>query len=282
MAESLTDILALLQLDEVGPGTFVGPQPPPTEFRTRVFGGQVAAQALIAAGRTAGGRLPHSLHAYFLRLGDPMKPLRYQITNLRDGGTFSAREISVDQDGVVIFEALASFVDDVAGPDYHQQLPDVAPPESLSPLAEQMAAYADEIDGFWVRPRAFELRYVDTPPRLAVDLPGPFAPVSQIWLHINGEPPTDPLTALALVTYISDWTVLDPVVLAVRRSPLEIMGSLDHSMWFHRPPDFSDWLLYDQRTPSGVGGRGLANGAIYNRNGQLVCTVAQEGYLGRG
>jgi acyl-CoA thioesterase II len=281
VAETLTDILQLLDLEPVGTDAFDGPQP--DGRNRRVFGGQVAAQALVAAGRTAVNRAPHSLHLYFLRAGDPHAPLRYTVTNLRDGGTFSARAVQVTQgDDRVILEALASFTEPVDLIDYQQPMPDVPEPEALPPMEIQLADYADRHDGFWVQPRAVSMRYVDPPPLLAADLPDAPRPMTRLWFRADDEVPSDPLTGSALLAYISDWSILDPVLYATRRPPVaHSIASLDHSMWFHRAPDFSDWLLYDQRSPSGVGARGLSFGAIYNRAGQLVCTVAQEGYLGR-
>jgi acyl-CoA thioesterase-2 len=146
----------------------------------------------------------------------------------------------------------------------------------------QLADYADQLDGFWVRPRAVSMRYVDPPPLLAADLAKSSNPLTRSWFRADGDVPSDPLTASALLAYISDWSILDPVLCATRRPPVaHSIASLDHAMWFHRPPDFSDWLLYDQHSPSGIGARGLSNGAVYNRSGQLVCAVVQESYLGR-
>jgi acyl-CoA thioesterase-2 len=283
VAATLTDILALLDLEPVGPNVFEGPQPDDRR-NVRVFGGQVAAQALMAAGRTAANRAPHSLHLYFLRPGDPRAPLRYTVTRLRDGGTFSARSVAVTQgDDRVILEVLASFTDGLDGIDYQQSIPDAPAPETLPPMEIQLADYADELDGFWVRPRGVSMRYVDPPPLLAAGLPEPPGAATRLWFRADGDVPSDPSTASALLAYISDWSILDPVLYMTRRPPVaNSIASLDHAMWFHRPPDFSDWLLYDQHSPSGIGARGLSNGAIYNRAGQLVCTVVQEGYLGRG
>ncbi|MCG5431744.1 thioesterase family protein [Mycobacterium sp. MYCO198283] len=284
MPESLPEILRLLELVADGPNRFLGPQPADAEHLSRVFGGQVAAQALIAAGRTAPDRLPHSMHLYFLRLGDPRQPLRYAVTNLRDGRTFSARAVVVTQgDDRVVLEALVSLTEPLDGIDYQQRLPDVPAPESLPPLETELADYADQLGGFWVQPRAFEMRYVDPHPLKAADGEPPAELTARLWLRLRDPAPPDPLVRSGLLTYLSDWTVLDPVLYATRRPPVAgAIASLDHAMWFHRPPEFGDWLLYEQRSPSGIGRRGLANGAIYNRAGSLVCTVAQEGYLGRG
>jgi acyl-CoA thioesterase-2 len=217
-------------------------------------------------------------------MGDPRAQMRFTVTTLRDGRTFSARAVMVTQgDDRVILEALASFIEPVDVVDYQQHMPDVPAPETLLPMEVQLADYADKHDGFWVQPRAISMRYVDPPPLLAADLPDAPGPVSRVWLRVDGEVPGDPLTARALLAYISDFSILDPVLYVTRRPPVaRSIASVDHAMWFHRPPDFSDWLLYDQHSPSGVGALGLSNGVIYNRTGELVCSVVQEGYLGRG
>jgi acyl-CoA thioesterase-2 len=282
VAQTLTDILSLLRLAPAGPDEFFGPQSDDRR-NSRVFGGQVAAQALMAAGLTAPDRLPHSMHLYFLRAGDPHAPLRYTVTRLRDGGTFSARAVAVTQgDDRVILEALASFTEPIDGIDYQHEMPAAPAPEGLAPMEIALSEYAHIHNGFWVQPRPVSMRYVGAPPLLAADLPVPLEPATQLWLRVDGDAPTDPLTTYCLLAYISDWSILDPVLYATRRPPIAMsIASVDHAMWFHRPPDFSDWLLYDQWSPSGIGARGLSNGAMYNRTGELVCTVVQEGYLGR-
>jgi acyl-CoA thioesterase-2 len=131
------------------------------------------------------------------------------------------------------------------------------------------------------------MRYVDPPPPVAVTTEPPAAARCRLWLRVAGEIPellrTDPLLGCCLLAYVSDWTILDPVQVGIGRTwqQLEVMASLDHTMWFHRPVDFCDWLLFDQRAGSAVGGRGLATATIYNRDGTLVATAAQEGFLGR-
>jgi acyl-CoA thioesterase-2 len=286
VAEALRDILELFAVEDVGGGSYLAPQPDDRD-RVRVYGGQVVAQAMMAAARTASTRQIRSLHVSFLRPGNPHAPLQYDVTSLREGRTFSTRRVSTSQGETLIMEAMVSFIEKIGGDDYQQPMPDVPAPETLMPIADALSAYADEEYSSLVRNRAFEMRYVDLPPRISVDGPPPSEAVCRLWLRAEDEVPVevrdDPLLANCLLAYVSDWSILDPVQIGVGKTwqTLDAMASLDHAMWFHRPVDFTDWLLYDQRSPSAVGGRGLGYGAIFNRTGELVCTVTQEGYLGR-
>ena len=287
MPQSLQDVLKLFAVEDVGGDTFIGPQPIDDVERVRVFGGQVVAQAMAAAARTMTGRHLHSLHVSFLRPGNPNVPLQYDVVSLREGRTFSTRRVTTRQGDIVVMEAHVSFIVPIDNDDYQQPMPLVPAPETLPNLEEQLAPYIDEGYAELVRLRLFEMRYIDPPPRVAVDTGVPNEAVCRLWLRIESEPPpalvSDPLLAMCLLGYVSDWTILDPVQVGVGKTwqDMETMASLDHAMWFHRPVDFSDWLLYDQRSPSSIGGRGVGTGLIYNRNGELVCTVTQEGYLGR-
>lgn len=288
--QTLNDILDLFVLEDAGHGTFIGPQPRDGLERVRVYGGQVVAQAIAAAARTVSGRRVHSLHASFLRPGNPRTPLQYDVTALRDGRTFATRRVSVGQGGVVIMEALVSFVIDIDGDEFQQPMPAVPDPETLTAVEDQLSAHltrtgapdADEYVSL-VRFRVVEMRYVDPPPRIAVDATAPAHAECRLWFRTRSEVPDDAVLRVCLLAYVSDWTILDPVQIAIGKTwqQLEKMASLDHAMWFHRPPEFADWLLYEQHAPTVIGGTGVGRGAIYNRNGALVCTVAQEGYVGR-
>jgi acyl-CoA thioesterase-2 len=285
--QTLKDVLKLFAVEDIGGDSYLGPQPVDDIERVRVFGGQVVAQAMAAASRTVTGRHLHNLHVSFLRPGNPRLPLQFDVTSLREGRTFSTRRVTTRQGEVVVMEALVSFIEPIDNDDYQQPMPLVSPPEALPSLEEQLAPYVDEGYAELVRLRLFEMRYIDAPPRVAVEAHVPDEAVCRLWLRVESEPPpelfSDPLLAACLLGYVSDWTILDPVQVAVGKTwqNMGTMASLDHAMWFHRPVDFSDWLLYDQRTPSAIGGRGLGTGLIYNRTGELVCTVTQEGYLGR-
>ena len=291
----LSEILSLFDLQDAGDGGFLGPQPDhPGLFR--VYGGQVAAQAIAAAARTVTGRRLHSLHVAFLRPGDPMAPLHYSVATLREGRTFSTRRVTVSQHGRPIMEALVSFMEMIDGPgadDYQQVMSSAPEPEELTSLPDQLRAHLGRgiLDYLGpVRLGIVELRYVDPPPRIAIDTPrsaGSPDALCRLWIRLTGELPQqlldDPVTAACMLAYISDWTVLDPVQVAIGKTWHEMasMASLDHAIWFHRPADFSDWLRYDQRSPNVSGGVGLGIGSIYHRDGTLVATVTQEGFIGR-
>ncbi len=313
MAASLNDILAVLRPVPEGPNVYLGPQPDDGSARLRVYGGQVAAQSVLAAADTVAGRRLHSLHVAFLRPGNPRIPLRYEVTSLREGRTFSTRRVTVTQEGVFLMEALASFIADVDGPEFAAPIPAVPAPESLPPVTAQVGPedfsptesagpnaggplprgttpLVESAELAWLN--TWDMRYIDPPPlRSALNRPAAAitdgAARCRMWLRAAEDLPdellADPLLATALLVYITDWSVLDPVQLAVRRNwqDLESMASLDHAVWFHRPVDFTDWLLFDHRCASVAGGTGLGGGEVYNRSGSLVCTVTQEGFLGR-
>ncbi|GAA1653382.1 acyl-CoA thioesterase II [Georgenia ruanii] len=251
----------------------------------RVFGGQVLAQALRAAGRTVPvRRLPHSLHAYFIRPGHCRAPIVYDVARLRDGGSLSVRRISAIQDGETICEMTSSFAEPEESGPSRWTAPVVRGPEELPDVAARLERYADELDGWWVRERPFDLRPVDPPPRAALDElddADVVDPVIRLWLRADGPVPDDALLQTCLIAYVSDMTLLEPVLVARRTTTLGpgSVASLDHAMWFHRPPDLSDWHLYDKRMVGEAARRGLAAGRMFNRAGDLVATVNQEGYL---
>lgn len=291
MSPQLDAVLRLLDIRPAGEGIVAGNQPDDGLTRHRVFGGQVVGQAMMAAAHSVPGRALHSVHVSFLRAGDPTAPLRYEVTPLRDGRTLSTRRVCASQirdgeSGPIIMEALVSFIDAVDGDDYQQPMPAVPAPETLSPLQDQLLVYPDQDYRELVRLHLVEMRYIDPPPRLAMDAAPPPAAVCRLWMRVADAIPDrlrdDRLLAQCLLAYISDWTILDPVQVGIGKTwqQLEVMASLDHGIWFHRPVDLSDWLLFDQQSGSATGGRGVATATIYNRDGTLVATVIQEGFLG--
>ncbi|MGB7144127.1 acyl-CoA thioesterase [Mycobacterium sp.] len=277
---TLSQLLDTFNLEQVNAEFFVGNQI--DEINHHIAGGHIAAQALMAASRTVPERLPHSMHLYFLRRGDARYPVDFEVVALHDGGTFSARRVTARQSGAVLLEGIASFSAPVESHVYQTPPPNLPQPESLPTLAEQLADYAGERDGWWVRQQPVEMRYVDPPARLALDLVEPPPARIRMWWRPNGVAPSDPIIADCLAVYVSGRTLLESAMIARRTTPLGpgYSALMDHAVWFHHPPDLSDWLLYEQHSPSGTGGRGLAQGSMFNHTGQLVCTTTLECYFG--
>ncbi|MFD8158384.1 acyl-CoA thioesterase [Streptomyces malaysiensis] len=290
MNDALQGLLDLLDLEQIEEDIFRGTSDA-APLVPRVFGGQVAAQALVAAGRTVPeDRSAHSLHAYFLRPGDPGAPIVYTVDRIRDGHSFTTRRVVAVQHGQPIFHLSASFQLYEEGLEHQEPMPDVPDPLSL-PTAEELLPRYEHL---FLSPRvtermlqaraAVDLRYVDEPPFGSVGRPR--EPKSQVWFRTNGKLDglaDHPLLHVCLATYVSDMTLLDSVLLAHGRGGWtvgDIVGaSLDHAMWFHRPFRVDDWLLYDQESPSASGGRGLAKGRIFTADGRLAVSVIQEGVM---
>ena len=276
---ALDDLVSLLDLEPIEVNIFRGVSP--DENRQRVFGGQVAGQALVAATRTVeAGRWVHSLHAYFLRPGDPTVPILYEVDRIRDGKSFTTRRVVAIQHGKAIFNLQASFHVHEPGPDFQQPMPlDVPPAESLPDFKTRMAPFKERLGDWYDRPRPIDLRHVDNDPFTRREAP---ATGQKVWLRADGVLPDDPTLHACIVTYASDMTLLDTTVLPFNMSwetPGMQMASLDHAMWFHRPFRADQWLLYDQHSLSTGAGRGLAGGAIYTEDGSLAVSVVQEGLV---
>lgn len=275
----LAEILSTLDLIESGDGTFVAEQK--DNATHHIVGGHIAAQALMAAGKTVTNRAPHSMHVYLLRAGDARYPVQMEVSSLRDGGSLSTRRVIGRQGDEVLLEALISFSVDMDAADYQQPRPEVPDPDTLPPVEEQLQAFADEAHGFWVRPQWIERRYIDPPPRLAIDLPKP-PERTRMWWRPAEPVADDPIVNSCLLTYFTGTALLDSTLTLRRGTHVTTFSALiDHAIWFHRPADFTDWLLSDQVSPSGINGRGLASATLYNRAGDLVCSTTQEMYFGR-
>jgi acyl-CoA thioesterase-2 len=275
--EGLLAVLDLAAAPEAGADVFVGQsQPQPWG---RVYGGQVLAQALVAAQRTVDpGRPVHSLHGYFLRAGDSGEPITFAVERLRDGRSFSARRTHALQFGRPILSMISSFQTPAGGVEHQAPMPQAPDPQSLPSITERYAGTGTE--NLWARRRPIDLRHVEEPL-----FTRPAAQVStrqSLWLRAVGDLPDDPALHAAVLAYASDYSVLEPVLRAHRLafvSPGLKMASLDHAMWWHRPARADEWLLYTQDSPSAQGGRGLGLGRIYTRDGVLACSVAQEGMI---
>jgi acyl-CoA thioesterase II len=276
---TLSHVLDTLNLERVNADFFVGTQI--DEIDHHIVGGHIAAQALMAASRTVPDRLPHSMQLYFLRRGDARYPVDFEVTALHDGGTFSARRVIARQFGAALLEGIASFSASVESYVYQQPSPDLPPPETVPTLAEQLVDYAGERDGWWVRQQPIEMRYVDPSARLALDMADPPPADIRMWWRPNGVVPSDPILADCLAVYLSGRTLLESAMIARRTTPLGpgYSALMNHAVWFHHTPDLSDWLLYEQHSPSGTGGRGLSHGNMFNRTGELVCTLTVESYF---
>jgi len=277
----LLNLLDLLNLDQIEVNIFRGRSP--DERVQRVFGGQVAGQALVAAGRTVpAGRPVHSLHAYFIRPGDPAVPIVYMVDRVRDGRSFTTRRVSAIQHGKVIFTLSASFHDREPGPQHHAEMPTVPPPHEVQPTAERLDKVLGPLSERFYRGHPIDLRFVGPLTVEAQRDPALRTTRSLVWLRVDGELPDDPLLHVCLMTYASDLTLLDSVLLAHGLSWVDgrtIGASLDHAMWFHRPFRADRWLLYAQETPVAAGARGLARGEVFTESGELVVSVVQEGLI---
>jgi acyl-CoA thioesterase-2 len=307
-SSSTTDLLDVLDLQELGrsrvryeglPGdeeTDLG-EFSPTVFvgrsqqtaHGRVFGGQVLAQAIIAAARTVSPvdgipRHIHSLHSYFVRGGDDSHPIRFLVERVRDGGSFSTRRVQAVQYGRTILSMGCSFQAPADGLDHHDPMPPVPFPEDVRTLDESLEAQGlagdPAVQAFLARDRPIEMRHVEGTVYVK---PGRNRVARQnVWLRAKGALPDDPVIHAAVLAYASDYALLEPVL---RRHGLHWMeprlrpASLDHTMWFHRSVRADEWILYTMSSPSASGGRGLGVGRMFSESGRLVVTLAQEGML---
>jgi acyl-CoA thioesterase-2 len=282
MTKALDRVLDLLNLEQLEVGLFRG-RSPEGERRQRVFGGQVAGQALVAAGRTVPADRPvHSLHAYFIRPGDSTIPLIYLVERVRDGRSFTTRRVSAVQHGETIFTLSASFQHYEPGPEHSDPMPEVPPPDAIPPTGPRMEKVFGPTVHEWYGPNPIDIRHIGPLTYEAERDPSLRTTRNLVWLRADGELPDDPLLHVCLMTYASDMTLLDSVLLAHGLSWADgrtTGASLDHAMWFHAPFRADRWLLYAQDSPVSRGARGLARGEMYTREGELVVSVVQEGLV---
>lgn len=268
----LDRLLALLQLEQLDRDLFLGESP---SGEGRLFGGLVAAQAVHAAGRTVGSGLVHSLHAYFLRPGRHGSPIRFVVHRIRDGRTFTTRRVVAHQGGEAIFNLSASFARPEEGISHQDPMPEAPPPEGLPDWEELRAELLGDA----------EARRGDGPVEVRLcDPPSPSgeaqAAAQRVWMRPAGAMPEDPLAHAAVLVYASDRTLLStaarPHGISWKR---RVVASLDHAVWIHRPPRFDDWVLYACSSPAAHAARGLVMGALYDRRGDRIASVAQEGLI---
>jgi len=278
----LEELLQLLKLERIEENIFRG-QSQDLGFGN-VYGGQVLGQALSAAYQTVPPeRRAHSLHAYFLRHGDVEKSIVYNVECIRDGRSFTTRRVVAVQKGHAIFNMAVSFQIDEPGFDHQDQMPSVPGPEGLSSELELINRIADQIpapirEKLQCR-RPIEVRPLNPMNHLA---PEKRKPLRYHWVRAIDKMPDDPSTHQYLLAYASDYGLMTTSLLPHAQSfwqPSMQAASLDHAMWFHRPFRMDDWLLYEIQSPNACNARGLGYGKIFNRQGLLVATVAQEGLI---
>ena len=275
MSESLEFLVELLDIETIEVNIFRGKHP--KEERQRTFGGQVAAQSLMAAGRTVERLRVHSLHSYFLRPGDTTSPILFEVDRIRDGRSFTTRRVVAIQHGKAIYNMQASFHNEEVSIEHQFEMPDAPPPESIKPLAERIASESGNFDEWFKRGHPIDQRFIGELPWSPLRSK---EPRQRLWIKADGELPDDPLLHACVVTYASDMSLFDAILRphSLRWDDGTFMGaSLDHCMWFHRDFRADEWLLYDMDSPIAHGGRGLARGFLFDQSGELKVSMVQEG-----
>ena len=278
----IKEVLDLLDLEGIEVNIFRGLSP--KDRWQRVFGGQVLGQALVAATRTVEGRVCHSLHAYFIRPGDPKTPILYEVDRSRDGRSFATRRVVAIQHGEQIFNMAVSFQVPEAGLEHQFEMPKVPMPEDLEPEDQRRKRLAhqlpESVREHFARDNPIDVRPVEEDDDLLAPKKGP--PQQHVWLRAKGKLPDELATHQCVLAYASDMTLLDTCLIPHGISWFSgrlQTASLDHAMWFHHPFRADEWLLYVQDSPVAAGGRGFNRGMLFTREGKLVASVAQEGLI---
>jgi len=281
MSSAVQDLLTVLDLEQLEVNLFRGRSP--QVGWQRVFGGQVIGQALVAATRTVEGRPPHSLHGYFMRPGDPRVPIIYEVDRIRDGKSFTTRRVVAVQHGQAIFAMSASFQIDEGGFSHQAVMPVVPGPDELPSeddvKAELLSRMPEPMRTYYERERPIDMRPVEINRYMSRE---PMEPQFHVWIRITGRLPDDPAIHQCVLAYASDMTLLDTSLVPHGRTvfdPTIQAASIDHAMWFHRPFRADEWLLYAQDTPNAGGARGFSRGLIFQQDGTLIASVAQEGLI---
>lgn len=277
----LIDVINLKKVDEL---TYEGMSYYPGW--PRIYGGQVIAQAIKAATLTANGRDCHSMHAYFMRPGDPHQSVLYKVDPVRDGKSFHTRVVYAIQNKEVIFSMGASFHKTEPGLDHHDELGNTPLPNELPKtidlIEKEGKDLPDKVKKYFSRERPFELRLISLDRFIEPSPNHPRPSKQEFWLKAISKLDDDTATHQAALGYISDMTLLDTALIAHGKhvfDPKLMMASLDHAIWFHRPFRADEWLLYRQKSPNTFGARGLSFGQFFNERGKLIATTAQEGLI---
>jgi acyl-CoA thioesterase-2 len=274
---AMDDLINILTLEPIEVNLFRGVSPP--EERQRIFGGQVVGQALMAAYKTVGEHICHSLQSYFIRPGDPSIPVLYQVERSRDGKSFATRRVIAIQKGEQIFNMACSFQTPEAGYEHQSDMP--APAYSADEVGKFVEAWIKtqpEENTRWLRNAPIEMRAIDP---VDVAKPALKPPHQSVWLRARSNAGDGVALNQALLAYSSDYSLLGTAMRphGVSWQSGVQTASLDHIIWFHRPTNFSEWHLYVQDSPSASGARGFNRGAIYRNDGTLVASTAQEGLI---
>lgn len=276
----LDDLLAILDLSPIGDDVFAGAHPRKNPVRT--FGGQLMAQAFVAASRTLVHELPPSaLSVHFIAGGDPAADIEFHVVRLRDERRFANRRVDAMQDGKLLATALVSYLSGGRGLEHNVEMPELPGPEGLPTIDELLAGYEDVVPGFVNALRPIEWRYTNDPAWVMRDRGGSLAH-NRVWLKADGAMPADPTLHTAAMVYSSDTTVLDSIITTHGLSwgwDRIFAVTVNHSVWFHRQVDFSDWVLYSTSSPVAAESRGLGSGHFFDPAGQVVATVVQEGIV---
>ncbi len=279
-AEHLKELLTVLDLTRVGDDAFTGSHPSRNPVRT--FGGQMMAQAFVAASRTVSEKLPPStLSMHFIAGGDPEKDLEFQVLRLRDERRFANRRVDVTQDGVLLGTALVSHLAGGRGLEHNLTAPQVPDPETLPTIDELLVGYEQTVPHFVSALRPIQWRYTNDPAWVMRDK-GDSLDHNRVWLIADGPMPEDPVLHAAALVYSSDTTVLDSIITTHGLSwgfDRIFAVTMNHSVWFHRPVRFDEWVLYSTSSPVAADSRGLGSGHFFNQAGQAVATVMQEGIV---
>ena len=276
----LDELLAILEVAPLGDDIFTGRHPRKNPIRT--FGGQLMAQAFVAATRTLADDLPPSaLSVHFIAGGDPSADIEFHVVRLRDEKRFANRRVDAMQGGALLASALVSYLSAGKGLEHSFPAPDVAEPDTLPTIDEVLVGYERIVPGFVDALRPIEWRYANDPAWVMRDK-GERLSGNRVWLTAAGDMPADPMLNTAALIYASDTTVLDSIITTHGLSwgwDRIFAVTINHSVWFHRPVDFSEWVLYSTASPVAAESRGLGMGHFFDRAGRIVATVAQEGIV---
>jgi acyl-CoA thioesterase-2 len=276
----LDELLAILDLRQVDDDTYVGSHPSKNPVRT--FGGQMMAQSLIAASRSLEHVLPPSaLSVHFIAGGDPEKDLEFHIARLRDERRFANRRVDVMQDGVLLTSAMVSYLAGGRSLEHGIEPPELPDPLTVPPVDDLLRGYEDVVPHFVNALRPIDWRYTNDP-TWVMRSKGEKLTYNRVWMKAQGQMPDDPALHAAALAYASDTTVLDSIITTHGLSwgfDRIFAVTTNHSVWFHRPVRFDEWVLYSTSSPVAADSRGLGTGHFFDRSGQLLATVVHEGIV---